>query len=176
VNPKRLVFLDESFCNTAMAREYGWAPVGERAVGDRPGRSWKTLTLIGAIRIGKRPKLMTHEGSINGTIFRGFVRRRLVPWLKRGDIVLMDNLGAHKVAGVREAIEAVGAVVVYLPTYSPDMNPIELWWPYLKRQIRTLAPRVTARLAAAARRLRASTPLANLAAWIRHTLTFPQVN
>jgi transposase len=76
--------------------------------------------------VGCRPKLMTHRGAINGRIFVRFVRNRLCPWLHPGDVVLMDNLGAHKVKGVHQAIEAVGARIVYLPTYSPDFNPIEL--------------------------------------------------
>jgi transposase len=176
VDAKRLVFLDESSCNTAMAREYGWAPIGHRAVGERPGRSWKTLTLIGAIRLGSRPKLMTHKGAVNGPTFLKFVRRRLVPWLKKGDVVLMDNLSAHKVNGVQEAIQRAGALVIYLPAYSPDMNPIELWWPYLKRHLRKLAPRLQHELARVARRLRASTPIPHLEQWFAHCLAFPQVN
>ncbi len=75
-----------------MTREYGWATVGQRAVGLRPGSRWTTLTLIGAIRLGRRPKLMTHRGAINGAVFLRFVRERLCPWLRPGDIVLMDNL------------------------------------------------------------------------------------
>ncbi|RKH09467.1 hypothetical protein D7V97_16555 [Corallococcus sp. CA053C] len=75
-----------------MAREYGWAPVGQRARGVRPGGRWTTLTLVGAIRVGCRPKLMTHRGAINGRIFVRFVRQRLCPWLHPGDVVLMDNL------------------------------------------------------------------------------------
>lgn len=176
IEARRLVFLDESSCNTAMAREYGWAPVGERAVGTRPGRSWKTLTLIGAIRLGHKPKLMTHPGAVNGKVFLHFVRRRLVPWLKRGDVVLLDNLAAHKVRGVRDAIEAVGAFVLYLPAYSPDMNPIELWWPCVKRELRRVGPRLLGELARIARRVRAATRIDNLAAWFRHCLSFPQLN
>lgn len=176
IDARRLVFLDESSCNTAMAREYGWAPIGQRAIGERPGRSWKTLTLIGAIRIGHKPKLMTHRGAVNGKVFLHYVRRRLVPWLNPGDVVLLDNLGAHKVKGVREAIEAVGASVLYLPAYSPDMNPIELWWSHLKRDLRRIGARAIDELARAARRLRAATNLDNLAAWFRHCLSFPQVN
>ena len=158
-----------------MAREYGWAPVGHRAVGHRPGRSWKTLTLIGAVREGRRPKLMTHLGSINGPIFLRFVRRRLVPWLRRGDLVVMDNLNAHKVKGVREAIEAVGACIVYLPAYSPDMNPIELWWPDIKRQLRKAGPLEVPRLASSVRRIRAATPISKIDAWFGHCLKFLQV-
>ncbi len=158
-----------------MAREYGWGPIGKRVVGRRPG-SWKTLTLIGAIRLGKKPKLMTHQGSVNGNVFLRFVRRRLVHWLRRGDVVLLDNLSAHKVHGVREAIEAVGALVLYLPTYSPDMNPIELWWPNLKRELRKLGVRDPGQLAAAVRRLRAATDMESIGAWFRHCLSFAQVN
>ena len=176
VDVRRLVFLDESFCTTSMAREYGWAPVGQRAVGTRPGGRWTTLTLVGAIRLGRRPKLMTHRGAINGRIFLRFVRERLCPWLRPGDVVLMDNLGAHKVQGVRQAIEAVGACVVYLPAYSPDFNPIELWWADLKRQVRTRAPRAVDALARVVRQLRAATPFAKLTAWFRHCLSFPQLN
>ncbi|MBZ4334190.1 transposase [Corallococcus sp. AS-1-12] len=134
------------------------------------------MTLVGAIRVGCRPKLMTHRGAINGRIFVRFVRQRLCPWLHPGDVILMDNLGAHKVAGVRQAVEAVGACVVYLPTYRPDFNPIELWWADLKRQLRRLAPRAIEDLARTVRQLRASTPLAKLAAWFRHCLSFLQLN
>jgi transposase len=176
VDAGRLVFLDESFCSTHMVREYGWAPVGRRAVGLRPGGRWRTLTLIGAIRLGSRPKLMTHSGAINGAVFLRFVRQRLCPWLEPDDIVLMDNLSAHKVRGVRQAIEAVGAHLVYLPTYSPDFNPIELWWADLKRHLRGLGPRALTELARAVRRLRAATPLPKLAAWFRRCLSFPQLN
>jgi transposase len=88
----------------------------------------------------------------------------------------LDNLGAHKVQGVRQAIEAVGACVVYLPTYSPDFNPIELWWADLKRHLRTLAPRAVDELARVVRHLRAATPREKLAAWFRHCLSFPQLN
>jgi transposase len=88
----------------------------------------------------------------------------------------MDNLGAHKVRGVREAIEAVGASVLYLPTYSPDMNPIELWWPDLKRQIRRDPPRELAALTSCVRRIRSQTPVKKVNAWIDHALSFHQVN
>jgi len=158
-----------------MAREYGWARVGERAVGDRPGRTWKTLTLVGAIRLGRKPLLMTHHGAINGKVFLRYVRRRLVPWLRRGDCVVLDNLGAHKVDGVENAIEAVGASVLYLPAYSPDMNPIELWWAHLKRALRAVGARSIQDLARAARHLRSTTRLDHLEAWFGHCLEFNHV-
>ena len=150
-----------------MRREYGWAARGLRVHGKRPGRTWLTLSLIGAIRLGERPKLMTHEGPVNGKVFLHFVKRRLRPWLRRGDVVVMDNLGAHKTAVVREAIEAAGAIPIYLPPYSPELNPIELWWAHLKRDLRSLSVDLRAELARAVRRLRASLPVENIAAWFR---------
>ena len=142
-----------------MTREHGWAPAGERVYGKRPGRTWKTLTLIGAIRKDRRPQLMTHHGSVTGRVFLRYVRTRLAPWLEAGDLVVMDNLSAHKMKSVRRAIEAIGASVVYLPTYSPDMNPIELWWPGLKRQVRSEAPRSVGELARCVRRIRGRAPI-----------------
>ena len=156
-----------------MTREYGWAPVGERAVGLRPGGRWTSLTLVGSIRLDSRLKLMTHRRAANGAVFLRFVRERLCPWRRPGDIVLMDNTGAYKVRSVRQAIEAC---VVYLPTYSPDFNPIELWWADLKRHLRGLGPRALTELARAVRRLRAATPLTKLSAWFRRCLSFPQLN
>jgi transposase len=150
-----------------MRREYGWAARGLRAHGTKPGRTWSTLTLIGAIREGERPKLMTHKGAVNSRVFLAFVKRRLTPWLRRGDVVVMDNLGAHKTPVVRQAIEAAGALPIYLPTYSPELNPIELWWGHLKATLRSLRIDLRDELARTVRRLRASLPIANIAAWFR---------
>lgn len=176
VSAHRLVFLDESFCSTAMAREHGWSLEGKRVIGKRPGGTWSTLTLIGAIRLGSKPKLMTHRGAVNSKVFLKFTRERLAPWLRPGDIVLMDNLLAHKAAGVREAIEAAGAVVLYLPPYSPDMNPIELWWADVKRELRKVGARGTQNLQRAVRRIRSATPLRRIEGWFRHVLSFGQLN
>ena len=141
----RLVFIDESACKTGMRREFGWSLCGQRAFGKRMGASWKTLSVIGAIRIGERPRMMTHRGAINGRVFLHFIRSRLVPSLRIGDVVVMDNLSTHKMKAVREAIEAAGARLVFLPTYSPELNPIELWWADLKRILRKLGDRHTRR-------------------------------
>jgi transposase len=173
---KKLVFLDESYSATGMRRDFAWSPRGSRAFSTKPFGKWKTLSLIGAVRMGSRPRLMTHRGAVNGRVFLRFVRQRLVPWLRKGDVVLMDNLNVHKVKGVEEAIEAAGAVVVYLPPYSPDLNPIELWWADLKRLLRKLALDSESQLTAAVRRLRASVPLEKIAAWFRHCLAHPQFN
>jgi hypothetical protein len=122
IAPERLVLLDESLCSTDIAREHGWAPVGEGGIGDRPGRTWKTLTLIGAIRLGRKPQLMTHRRPIIGKVFYRYSKHRLVPWLRYGYCVVLDKLATHKGRSVQEAIEAVGVFALYLPAYSPDMN------------------------------------------------------
>ena len=119
---------------------------------------------------------MTHRGSINGKVFLRFVRRYLVPWLKPGDVVVMDNLNSHKMIAVRSAIEAAGAVPVYLPTYSPELNPIELWWADLKRQLRRLAIDSEEQLRRAVRRLRAALPPAKIDAWFRSCLQEAHLN
>lgn len=171
---KRLVFIDESFCKTGMRREYGWSRRGIRVTGTRPGRSWKTLSLIGAIRLGKRPLLMTNQGAVNGAIFLRFVRTRLLPWLRRGDVVFLDNLNIHKMLLVREAIRSVGATPIYLPTYSPELNPIELLWAHVKRGLRTAGCDTVELLGRAVRRERSRTPLAHIEGWFRRARSFAQ--
>lgn len=176
LNAHKLVFIDESFCKTSMRREHGWALRGQRLRASRPGRSWRTLSIAGAIRLGDRPRVMTHRGSINGRIFLKFVRQRLVPWLRRDDVVVMDNLNTHKMKSVREAIEAVGARVVFLPTYSPELNPIEMWWADMKRQLRKLGIDDEVLLAKAVRRLRTALPLAKIRSWFRLSAKHRQLN
>jgi transposase len=175
LSARRLVFIDESFCKTGMRREYGWSKRGERVTGSRPFRAWKTVSLIGAIRIGAKPKLMTHRGTVDGKTFLKFVRNRLVPWLRRGDVVFLDNLNIHKMRAVRDAIEAVGATPVYLPTYSPELNPIELWWNDLKRQLRKLGHNAEDLLRRSVRQLRAATPITKISAWFRNALRHAQI-
>jgi transposase len=169
------VFIDESFVKTGMRREYARSLRGERVTGTRPFRSWKTISLIGAIRLGAKPKLMTHRSAVDGATFLQFVKRRLAPWLEPGDLVIMDNLNTHKMLVVREAILDAGGIPVYLPTYSPELNPIERLWADFKRQLRSLAINVEAELLKAVRRLRASTPVDKIAAWFRHSLAEAQI-
>jgi transposase len=175
LNIERLVFVDESFCKTGMRREYGWAPRGARSPGERPGRSWKTISLVGAIRLGDRPRLMTHEGSVNGRTFMRFVTKYLVPWLREGDVVFLDNLNIHRMVRVRRAIEEAGAFAVYLPTYSPELNPIELWWGDVKRELRRLGIDAQPELRRAAQRLRSKLELRKIAGWFRHALAEAQL-
>jgi transposase len=172
VKQRRLVFIDESFCQTGMRREFAWAPRGVRAHGSRPHKNWKTVSILGAIRRGEKPRLMTHPGSVNGPIFRRFVRRCLVPMLRRGDLVVMDNLNMHKSLATRRLIEAARAVPLYLPTYSPELNPIELLWAHLKRQLRKLAHDSAEPLRTAVRRLRRRVPLSHIDGWFRRALGF----
>jgi DDE superfamily endonuclease len=118
-------FIDESGVNLAMTRLYGRAPRGERAVGSVPINYGSNITIIGALGVGGLSALMTVDGAADGDVFRAYVNWVLWPSLKPGEVVVMDNLSAHKVSGIREAIEKRGARLIYLPPYSPDLSPIE---------------------------------------------------
>jgi transposase len=141
LNPERLVFLDETWASTNMTRRYGLAPRGERLVAPVPHGHWKTTTFLAALRHDRLAAPCVIDGPINGEVFLAYVEQFLAPTLRPGDIVVMDNLGSHKVAGVREAIEASGAELRYLPPYSPDLNPIEQAFAKLKAGLRTVAAR-----------------------------------
>ncbi len=119
IDPERLIFIDERWVKTNMTRLRGRAPLGERLVCHVPHGHWKTTTFLAAFRVRGLTAPLVVDGAINGVLFKGWVTQHLVPTLRVGDIVVMDNLNSHKVAGVRAAIEAVGAEVVYLPPYSP---------------------------------------------------------
>jgi transposase len=124
-----------------MVRLYGWAERGERLVGAVPHGHWNTSTFIAGLRQGGLVAPCVFNGAVNGDLFLAYVEQVLVPTLINGDIVIMDNLGSHKVAGVRQAIEAAGARLLYLPPYSPDLNPIELAFAKLKALLRARAVR-----------------------------------
>lgn len=145
-DPARLVFIDETSTNTAMVRLRGRALRGERLVDYAPHGAWKTVTFVGGLRQRGMTAPFVIEGAMNGPIFLAYVKQCLVPTLKRGETVLMDNLPVHKVAGVAEAIEAAGATLIYLPKYSPDLNPIELAFSKLKAHLRKAAERTIPRL------------------------------
>ena len=136
-----LVFIDETSVNTNMTRPYGRAARGERVVGRVPFGAWKTLTFVAALRCDEMSAAMLITGAMNGEAFLAYVEQCLVPTLKRGDIVIMDNVPAHKVEGVQEAIHAAGASLRYLPPYSPDLNPIETAYSALKTFLRKCAER-----------------------------------
>jgi transposase len=135
------VFIDETWASTAMTPRYGRCEKGKRLIAFAPGGHWKTTTFIAALRCDRITAPYVFDGPINGESFLAYVRQALVPTLSPGDIVVMDNLGSHKVIGVREAIEAVGAKLLYLPPYSPDFDPIEQVFAKLKNKLRKLARR-----------------------------------
>lgn len=141
LDPTRLVFIDETWATTNMARKYGRAPKGERLRASVPHGHWKTTTFVAALRLGGLTAPMVLDGPINGLWFQAYVEQVLVPTLSAGDIVVMDNLGSHKGVGVRRAIEAAGATLLYLPPYSPDFNPIEKAFSKLKALLRKAAER-----------------------------------
>ena len=122
----KLVFIDETGTNTAMVRTRGRGPCGQRVVGRVPHGHWKTLTFVAGLRAGAITAPFVIDQPMDGAIFQAYLRECLVPTLSAGDIVVMDNLPAHKLIAVRQIIEAAGAMLLYLPPYSPDLNPIEL--------------------------------------------------
>lgn len=146
IDPARVVFIDETWAKTNMTRTYGRSELGTRLVEQTPCGRWQTTTFLGALRAEGFIAPLTVEGGINGELFRGWVEQHLVPVLKVGDIVVMDNLSSHKVAGIRQAIEAAGAELRYLPPYSPDLNPIELAFSKLKKLLRDGAERTVDKL------------------------------
>jgi transposase len=141
MNPAKLVFLDECGVNTGMTRIYGRGPKNERVVDAVPDTRFHQTTILSSIRLDGTSVPCVFEGALNGELFREYVLKFLAPTLHRGDIVVMDNLSSHKVSGVVEAIETVGAKVMFLPPYSPDLNPIEMMWSKIKAILRKLKTR-----------------------------------
>jgi len=139
LDPRRLVFIDETCASTNMTRRYGRGTRGERLVCKVPFGHWKTSTFIAALRHNRVTAPLLLDGPMNGASFLAYVEQVLAPTLKRGDIVIMDNVSIHKVAGVREAIGTRGATLFYLPPYSPDFNPIEQFFSKLKAILRKAA-------------------------------------
>lgn len=141
LDPRRLVFIDETWAKTNMARTYGRAPRGQRLRMGLPHAHWKTTTFVAGLRLTGMVAPMVLDGPINGRAFQAYVEQVLVPELQPGDVVIMDNLGSHKGASVRTAIQAAGAHLLYLPPYSPDFNPIENAFSKLKALLRKAAER-----------------------------------
>jgi transposase len=141
-----LVFLDESGVTTEMTRRYGWAPRPERVAEAVPASHWRILTVLAALTTQGVLASMTIESPTDGDVFLAFLEQVLVPKLEPGHIVILDNLGAHKIAAVRPLIESRGAQLLYLPPYSPDFNPIEQAWSKLKQQLRGVKARLLGHL------------------------------
>ena len=141
IDPRHLVFVDESGATTAMTRLRGRAPKGERVHGATPHGHWQVTTMLGAIRLQGVTAAMTIDCPTDSEVFRVFVERVLAPALRPGDVVIMDNLSSHKAAGVAERIHASGAELIYQPPYSPDLNPIEPCWSKVKEFLRAAKAR-----------------------------------
>ena len=141
IDPARLVFIDETWTKTNMAPLRGWAPRGQRLQAKVPHGHWKTMTFLAALRHDRVEAPWLLDGPIDGESFRLYVEQVLVPTLRPGDIVVMDNLGSHKSKAVRHAIRAAGARLFFLPKYSPDLNPIEKLFAKLKHRLRKAAAR-----------------------------------
>lgn len=136
IDPTRLVFIDETWAKTNMAPLRGWSKCGERLCDQVPHGKWTTLTFIAALRCDRITAPCVFDGPINGESFRAYVEQFLLPTLSAGDVVVMDNLGSHKSKAVRDAIRSVGAHRLFLPAYSPDLNPIEQVFAKLKTLLR----------------------------------------
>jgi transposase len=146
LDPTRLVFIDETAVSTNMVRLRGRGPRGREVIGRVPHGCWKTITFVAALRHNKMVAPMVIDGALNAEMFRAYIEQCLVPILKRDDIVVMDNLAAHKAAAIRATIEAARATLRYLPQYSPDLNPIELAFSKFKAFMRKAAERTVPRL------------------------------
>ncbi len=168
IAPSRLVFLDETGTHTSMTREYARCPSGDRVVGIVPRNRGTVLTVVGAIALDGVRAMMAYEGGTSAEAFLRFAREVLAPSLYPGDVVVMDNLGAHRAVGVREAIEAVGARIMYLPPYHPELNPIELAWSKLKAMLKSVGARDLQALAAALKRCKDLLTPSDMEGWYRH--------
>jgi transposase len=141
LDPRRLVFIDETWIKTNMAPLRGWGAKGKRLRGFAPHGHWRTLTFLGALRCDGLAAPCVFDGPINGQCFRAYVEQQLLPVLRPGDIVILDNLGSHKAAIIRQLIKSAGARLWFLPPYSPDLNPIEQAFAKIKHWMRAAQKR-----------------------------------
>lgn len=172
--PARLVFLDETGTHVAMTRATAWAPVGRRAHDVVIRNRGRVLTVIGAIALDGVRATMTVEGGTTREVFLRFVQDHLAPALRPGDCVVMDNLGAHHARDVRHFIEATGASVMFLPPYSPELNPIEIAWAKVKSIIRSWRVSTHRQLERVVLRAAEAITRSDIAGWFRHCGYRPQ--
>jgi transposase len=164
----RLVFLDESGSNISMAKSHGWALKGARLHDHKPANWGDNLSTIGAIRCTGTVCHQTVRGAVDTPKFIAFIRDRLCPRLRPGDIVVLDNLKPHKHPLVRELVEDAGGELLLMPPYSPDLNPIELCWSWVKRRVKELAARTVDNVRAAIRSAFRAIPKNFFGAWYEH--------
>jgi len=168
MDPARFVFLDETSTATDMARRYGRSPSGARLVAAVPHGHWHTTTFVAGLRQTGIVAPLVLDGPMTGAAFRAYVEQFLAPALEPGDVVMLDNLAAHKVDGVRQAIAAAGASILYLPPYSPDLNPIEQLFAKLKALLRKAAARTKDALWSTIGRLLATVPQSECSNYLNH--------
>jgi transposase len=168
LDPQDLIFIDETGTNLAMTRAYGRAEKGLRANSVKPVSKGKLLTLIGAVSLEGMIASMTVEGGTKKETFITYISDVLVPELKPGNVVIMDNLSAHKSEEVKELIESTGARLLYLPRYSPDLSPIELCWSKLKSYLKKKAPRNSELLQQFIKEALELITLDNIKSWFSH--------
>jgi transposase len=168
MDPARFIFLDATGSATDMARRYRRSPAGARLVAAVPHGHWRTTTFIAGLRQSGIVAPLVLDGPMTGPAFRAYVEQFLAPALAPGDVVVLDHLAAHKVAGVRQAIVAAGAALLYLPPYSPDLNPIEQLFAKLKALLRKAAARTKDALWQAIGRVLAAVPPRECANYLNH--------
>jgi len=168
IKPEHLIFLDESGVTTSMTRLYARASGGGRIYEGTPDSRWKILTILGALSTRGMIAAMTIEEATDGDIFLAYLDHCLCPQLRAGDVVVMDNLSSHKVDGVEQRIKKCGAEVLYLPPYSPDLNPIEKAWSKLKTLLRSTKARTKEALDKAITELLPQITPENAVAWFKH--------
>lgn len=168
IEVERLVFIDESGCNISMSSACGWGPRGARLLDHKPIKWGENISVIGAIRWSGVMCQQSFVGAIGTEQFLEFTRKRLCPRLQRGDIVILDNLKPHHATAVREAIASVGAELLFLPPYSPDLNPIELCWSLVKLRLRQVAARTVPTLKRAIRTVFRQLRTSYFPAWFLH--------
>jgi len=164
----RLVFLDESGVNLAETRLYGRAPSDERVIDYVPDARFERKTILVSVKLNGQMSSLLFGGALNGKLFIQYIKEFLSQILKEGDIVVLDNCTAHKVAGVKKAIEACGAKVLYLPAYSPDFNPVELLWSKVKAILRREKARTFEALEKALKLALDSVSVNDIAGWFIH--------
>ena len=168
VDPAHRVFVDESGVTTAMARTRGRAPPGERVAGVVPQGHWRTLTMLGALRLDGMVAAATVDAATDTDVFHSFVSQVLVPALRPGDVVVWDNLAPHKAPRVRQELARAKATLLPLPPYSPDLSPIEQCWSKVKQHVRDVAPRTVEALGRAAADGFARVTASDARGWFKH--------
>jgi transposase len=168
LDPEQLVFVDESGTNISLTRLYGWAPQKQRATGSVPRNHGKNLTLVAALRHDGVHTPWLIEGAMDSETFEWYIRQQLAPTLRPGQVVVLDNLSAHKGASIREVIEARGCLLLFLPPYSPDFTPIEQAFSKLKAILRGLGARTKETLQEAVRLAIEAISRHDAVAWFAH--------